>query len=114
MGVFATKLTVHAGIGAHDRSRIPILYRNLKSRQVYFAQGALVDDLVDGLSVLFLVVGCVMLGFSNDLLILNTANLINGQLPGKIGIFTEIFEVTAILRDPGDIHSRSLEHAFSP
>ena len=91
-------LTVDQVIGIHHGADMPFLHGGFKGRQVDFPQGALIDDCVNVPAVVFGVVGGVMLHGGHHILTLNAENVLRCDLPGKIGIFAEVFEIVAIHR----------------
>ena len=90
-------------LGAHDRSRAPVLHGGLEGGEVDLAQRALVDVLVDGVAVDLLVVGDVVLGLGDRALRLRAAHRADRDLPRELRVLAVGLERAPVEGDARDV-----------
>src|SRR5262249_36859264 len=98
-GVLAVELVV----GAHRSPCLAFLDRRFKRGQVDFAQRAFAHVGVYRHAFGLLVVGRVMLDGGGDALALDALDDVHAQPRRQVGIFAQVFEVTAVLRHALDV-----------
>ena len=79
----------------------------MEGGEVNFLQGTFVDDAVDGVAIIFLIVGGVVLDGGDDALFGAGFGPAGGDDAGEIGVFAEVFEVAAVDGDAADIEAGS-------
>ena len=88
----------------------PLLYRYFERGEVYFAQGAFIDDAVRDHAAQFLIVGGKVLYAGIYAVGLYAADVCGAHFAGEVGVFGIVFEVSAAQRIALDVHAGTEQH----
>ena len=108
--VLAGVVAVDMVVGAHDSGRVGETDGDLEGEQVSFAEGARVDDCVEGVAAGLLIVEDVVFDVSHDVVGLDAEGELANHCAGEDGIFAGVLEVAAIARLADEIDSAADGH----
>ena len=86
------------------------LYGDLKSRQVDFPQGSLVDNGVDNHAMAFLIIRGIVFEAGPHALALNTLNPGSSHLPRQVRIFGKVLEIAPTQWAALDVNAGAQQH----
>ncbi len=98
-------LAIDEVVAVHDGAYVGLGHGCFKGGEVEFAQGALVDDAVDAVTVVLRIVAGEMFYGGRDSLALNTFDVSHSDACGEEGIFAEVFHVAAVQWRAIDVHA---------
>src|SRR5258705_6764050 len=100
-------LAIGEVVGIHDRAHMALLHGGFECGQINFEHGALVDQRVDVVPVVFLVVAHVVLDGGANTFGLQALDIGNGSPGCEVRIFAKIFEIATSHGCTIDVYARA-------